>query len=243
MKSLLAAVALFGVWMSVDSASIITPDTSIWPSNISMTEMQNECVNKISQDSDLMLEILNIKFTFLNIFIKMTQEIRRENSLDSLDSLVNNICYPALDEDKLYSLTMNVIRLCLNKIDNFTNEDKQLIKNKLGRAFCSVYMKLAGIITFSPDCLSNPTTLNEMSKCAQGKMDLDLDSEKSFRDWFFGDAEGCRKQSNALDCLNQAVRGHCTSAISEKVESTLYESRSIMGCESEPNSLNVINSL
>lgn len=128
--------------MSVDSASIITPDASIWSSNVSMTEMQNECVNKIAQDDDLVLDILNIKFTFLTIFIKMTQEIRRENSLDSLDSLVNNICYPALDEDKLYSLMMNVARICLNKIDNFTNEDRQLIKNKLERVFCSIYMKL-----------------------------------------------------------------------------------------------------
>lgn len=52
-----------------------------------------------------------------------------------------------------------------------------------------------------------------------------------------------RRQSNVLDCVNQAIRGQCTAAISEKIESTLYEARSIMGCESEPNSLDVINSL
>ena len=128
--------------MSVDGASVITPDSSIWSTNTSMSEMQNECVAKISQDEDIMIDILNVKFTFLSVFIKMIQEIRIQNSLDSLDSMLNDICYPALDRDIIYSLTMNVARICLNQSDNLTNQEKEMIKSKLERVFCSIYMKL-----------------------------------------------------------------------------------------------------
>lgn len=239
MKSFVFVMALFGVWMAVDGRNVITPDSSMWSSNVSMTELQSECLMKISTEEDILVDILNIKYTFLSIFIKMTKEIRTQGSIDSLDTMINNICYPALDGEKLYSLLMRIGQVCLNESDTFTNEEKQLIKHKMERAFCGLYMKLTAIITFSPDCMSNPSTLNEVTKCAQGN----VYAGGSLRQSFFSNSENCNKHSKVLDCVNQAIRGQCTGEVSGKIQSTLYESRSILGCEPEPNSVDVVNSL
>ena len=134
--------------MRVDGASVITPDSSMWTRNLSMTDMRTECIVKISKNDDLMTDLETTKYTYAKTIIRLKQEIRMQNSLDSLDSMINNICYPAMDEDKIYSLIMNIARICLNQTDNFSNEEKQIIKNKLDHIFCSFSMKLSKCYNF-----------------------------------------------------------------------------------------------
>lgn len=131
-----------GIWRAVEGASVIAPQSQSSPSNSTIAGMEDECIEKIENDEDTLEDVFKLKFTFDRIFNKISQNVKHRNSLESIDRAIDEICYPAIADDRLYTLIMKVVKLCLNEEASFTHEEKEQIKVKLDRIFCSVYMKI-----------------------------------------------------------------------------------------------------
>ena len=135
-----------GLGTLVNGASIMSTDLSQLIGNrneSSELEFENECLAKIQEDIDITLNISILKWTFLEVFIAMTKKMQTDYSLDKLDAVINETCYPAVDVENLYSLTMNIAKTCVGEEGNdLTDEEKETIKNNIQRLFCSVFIKI-----------------------------------------------------------------------------------------------------
>lgn len=103
---------------------------------------QNECIAKIQNDTEMIEGSVNLKYSFLATFIRVTQKIREQGSLKNLDSILAQTCIPAADEDVMYEVMTKLVKICFEQEDTFTPEEKLLVKEKLDQIFCNVYMKL-----------------------------------------------------------------------------------------------------
>ncbi|XP_043465830.1 uncharacterized protein LOC122500795 [Leptopilina heterotoma] len=244
MKSLFIFISIYGIWTAVKGASVIAPQSQSQsqslPSNSTIAGMEDECLEKIENDEDTLEDVFKLKFTFDRIFNKISQNVKHRNSLESIDKAIDEICYPAIADDHLYTLIMKVVKLCLDEEASFTHEEKEQIKVKLERIFCSVYMKIAAITSFSTECMSDVKFINEMEKCGK---DQAVNTNAPARDWFFGSPEICMAQTKAIYCVSQIIKRECPSDIAEKMDSTMMEAQNILGCDSDPNSIFVINLL
>lgn len=128
----------------MEGASVISPQSQSL-SNATIAGMEDECLEKIENDQDTLEDVFKLKFTFVRVFNKISQSIKHRNSLESIDKAIDDICYPAVADDNLYALTMRIVKLCLNQEASFNHEEKDMIKVKLERIFCSVYMKIGNL--------------------------------------------------------------------------------------------------
>lgn len=127
----------------MEGASVIAPpQQSQSLTNTTIAGMEDECLEKIENDQDTLEDVFKLKFTFVRVFNKISHRIKHQNSLESIDKAIDEICYPAVADDNLYALTMRIVKLCLDQEASFNHEEKEMIKVKLDRIFCSVYMKI-----------------------------------------------------------------------------------------------------
>ncbi|XP_051172846.1 uncharacterized protein LOC127289112 [Leptopilina boulardi] len=234
MKFFILSFTFIALWITAYGASMMSPNTAFQPAMV----FQNECIAKIQNNTEIVEGSVNIKYSFLTIFIRVTQKIREQGSLKNLDSILEKTCLPQTDEDMLYDVVMNIIKSCVEQEFSFTPEETILIKEKLEKIFCNVYIKLAMILSFSPECVSDPGTVTELQKCSQGQT---MNLNTPVRDWFFGNSEICTTQLKAIECLNEAIKEKCNPNVSKQIQSVMTGARSIIGCNPEPNSISVID--
>ncbi|XP_043465834.1 uncharacterized protein LOC122500798 [Leptopilina heterotoma] len=234
MKLLILSFTLCALWISTYGASVMAPNTGFQPTMI----FQNECIAKVQNNTEIVENSVQLKYSFLTIFIKATQKIREQGSLKNLDSILEQTCLPATDENLLYDVLMSIIKSCVEQEFSFTPEETVMIKEKLEKIFCNLYLKLALLLSFSPECVTEPGIVNELQKCSQGQT---INLSTPVRDWFFGNSEICTTQLKAIECLNDVFKDNCSADISKQIHSIMTEARNIIGCNPEPNSISVID--
>lgn len=132
---------LSALWISTYGASVMAPNTGFQPTMI----FQNECIAKVQNNTEIVENSVQLKYSFLSIFISATQRIREQGSLKNLDSILEKTCLPATDENLLYDVLMSIIKSCVEQEFSFTPEETVMIKEKLEKIFCNLYLKLGEI--------------------------------------------------------------------------------------------------
>lgn len=76
-----------------------------------------------------------------DILKNIEQQIEKDGSLNNLDSILQQTCYPVLDMDFAYNLTIDVLDFCHEQEATFTPEEILIVKEKLRKRFCYVDMR------------------------------------------------------------------------------------------------------
>lgn len=80
----------------------------------------------------------NGRHSYHEITQNVKEQIRKDGSLNNLDSILQHTCYQSLDMDFAYNITIDFFDFCYEQKVTFTPAEILIVKEKLRKRFCYI---------------------------------------------------------------------------------------------------------